>query len=290
MLVALHDVVYRYEGIGLADGRPPALDGVTMSVGEGSVVALLGSSGSGRSTLLALLNGLLKPSSGRVLIDGLDVAARETNAAALRRQVGLLMQNADDQLFGATVAEDVAFGPNQLGLTTQEVASRVREALYSVELPLADVGARSPFSLSGGQRRRVAIAGILAMRPRLLVLDEPLAGLDPEGKVALLEMLRALRQRYSLTIIMATKDVASALAIAEAFVVLHQGRIVLDGDRASLVNSLPRLAELGLELPTQSRVLLALRARGWHVPPIAESLDAAAEAIALAAPRYREAR
>jgi len=287
VLVALHDVVYRYEGIGLADGRPPALDGVTMSVGEGSVVALLGSSGSGRSTLLALLNGLLKPSSGRVLIDGLDVAARETNAAALRRQVGLLMQNADDQLFGATVAEDVAFGPNQLGLTTQEVASRVREALYSVELPLADVGT---LSLSGGQRRRVAIAGILAMRPRLLVLDEPLAGLDPEGKVALLEMLRALRQRYSLTIIMATKDVASALAVAEAFVVLHQGRIVLDGDRASLVDSLPRLAELGLELPTQSRVLLALRARGWHVPPIAESLDAAAEAIALAAPRYREAR
>jgi energy-coupling factor transport system ATP-binding protein len=279
VFIELQDVVYRYPVTPPAIERSPALDGVSLAIAEGTATALLGSAGSGRSTLLAMLNGLLKPTSGRVLVDGADIATRGTNAALLRRQIGLLMQNADDQLFGATVAEDVAFGPRQLDLAPAEITGRVREALYNVGLSLAEFGDRSPFSLSGGQRRRVAIAGILAMRPRLLALDEPQAGLDPEGKGHLLEMLGSLRQRYGLTLLLATKDLAGALAVADRFVALDAGRVVLDGDRETLVEALPRLATLGLELPTVSQVLLGLRAAGWPVPSLVDDHAEAARLI-----------
>ncbi|GAC1395730.1 MAG: energy-coupling factor ABC transporter ATP-binding protein [Chloroflexota bacterium] len=279
MLIELRDVAYQYAPPPHGSARPPALAGVSMGVAGGSAVALLGSSGSGRSTLLALVNGLLKPSAGHVLVEGVDVAAGGTDTALLRRRVGLLMQNADDQLFGATVLTDVGFGPTQMSVPAAEIQERVREALESVGLAPDAFGARSPFSLSGGQRRRVAIAGILAMRPLVLALDEPLAGLDPEGKQHLLEMLADLRRQRGLTILMATKDVAAALRFADHFVVLHEGRVVLDGGRPELVAGLPRLADLGLELPTQSTVLLALRERGWAVPPLADDLDQATRSI-----------
>lgn len=282
MLIELHDVVYRYDAV-LSEQPRAVLDGVSLNIAEGSVVALLGSSGSGRSTLLSLLNGLLKPAEGRVLVDGVDPSARGTNTALLRRQVGLLLQNPDDQLFGATVSADVAFGPRQLDVPASEIDERVRAALHAVGLSVTEFGSRSPFSLSGGQRRRVAIAGILAMRPRVLALDDPLAGLDPEGKIHLLQLLTTLGRREALTIIMATKDVSAALSISDHFIVLHDGRVAFDGDRTTFIDALPELEHIGLELPAQSRVLLALRARGWAVPPLADDVETAASLIAAAA-------
>lgn len=288
MSLILQDVGYSYAGT--AQGPPvPALRAVTLRVGSQESLAILGPSGAGRTTLLLHLNGLLKPTSGRVLLDDADINARGTNLVTVRRQIGLLMQNPDDQLFGITIRDDVAFGPRQQGLSRAVIDQRVEEALRNVGMPLAQWGDVSPFALSGGQRRRVAIAGILAMHPRVLALDDPLAGLDPLGRTDLCATLRQVQRAYTLSLIVATKDVLSALLVADRFVVLEQGQVTLDTDRAGILAAMPRLAALGLELPAHERVVLSLRERGWALPEVFDDADAAIAAIAAAYGARRKA-
>ena len=180
-----------------------ALDSVNLSVADGEFVALLGHTGSGKSTLIQHLNGLLRPSSGSVLFHGKDIFLNKADLRSVRFRIGLLFQYPEYQLFGETVAEDVAFGPANMGLDNFEISRRVETALRTVGLP-PDIGSRSPFELSGGQKRRVAIAGVVAMEPEVLILDEPTAGLDPRSHDEILELIRRLHRKRGTTIVLVT--------------------------------------------------------------------------------------
>jgi cobalt/nickel transport system ATP-binding protein len=223
-----------------ADGSV-ALRGVDLRVLPGEAVAIVGANGAGKSTLLQHLNGLLLPASGTVHIDGMAVTP--TTLPEVRRRVGFLFQDADDQLFMPTVQDDVAFGPLNLGLPAPEVHSRVQAALAAVGATA--LAARAPYRLSGGEKRAVAIAGVLAMSPSILVLDEPTAGLDPAGRRRLIELLRS----FSLTRVVATHDLDLALAICSRVLVLHEGRVLADGTPRALFADVELLRRYHLEPP-----------------------------------------
>jgi cobalt/nickel transport system ATP-binding protein len=223
-----------------ADGSV-ALRGVDLRVLPGEAVAIVGANGAGKSTLLQHLNGLLLPASGTVHIDGMAVTP--ATLPEVRRRVGFVFQDADDQLFMPTVQDDVAFGPLNLGLPAPEVRSRVQAALAAVGATA--LAARAPYRLSGGEKRAVAIAGVLAMSPSILVLDEPTAGLDPAGRRRLIELLRS----FSLTRVIATHDLDLALAICPRVLVLHEGRVLADGAPRTLFADVELLRRCHLEPP-----------------------------------------
>jgi len=223
-----------------ADGSV-ALRGVDLRVLSGEAVAIVGANGAGKSTLLQHLNGLLLPASGTVHIDGMAVTP--ATLPEVRRRVGFVFQDADDQLFMPTVQDDVAFGPLNLGLPAPEVRSRVQAALAAVGATA--LAARAPYRLSGGEKRAVAIAGVLAMSPSILVLDEPTAGLDPAGRRRLIELLRS----FSLTRVIATHDLDLALAICPRVLVLHEGRVLADGAPRTLFADVELLRRCHLEPP-----------------------------------------
>lgn len=222
------------------DGTP-ALRGVDLQIAPGQCTAIVGANGAGKSSLLMQLNGLLLPTAGQVTIDGLRV--ERTTLAAIRQWVGYVFQDADDQLFMPTVHEDVAFGPRNQGLPASEVQQRVQAALQQVGA--AHLASRAPWRLSGGEKRAVAIAGVLAMQPRVLVLDEPSAGLDPAARRRLIGVLQACTP----TRVLATHDLDLVLDICQRVVVLHQGRLRADGAPAAVLADTALLAECGLEPP-----------------------------------------
>ena len=230
-----------------------ALRGVELTVPKGSRVALLGPNGAGKTTLVLHLNGVLRGDSGQVEVAGLTVDERRATLAEVRRRVGIVFQDPDDQLFLPTVAEDVAFGPANLGLRGAELAARVDEALAAVGM--AEHRDRTPLHLSFGQRRRVAVATVLAMRPEILVLDEPSSNLDPAARRELAEILHGL----PVTILMVTHDLPYALELCERSVILDAGRVVADGPTARLLTDSPLLARHRLELPVGFDPLLAER-------------------------------
>lgn len=233
--LALRGVVYEYP-----DGHR-ALDGVDVTIEPGERVALLGPNGAGKTTLVLHLNGILQPSAGTVTAGGLAVA--QPHLREVRRRVGLLFQDPDDQLFMTTVAEDVAFGPANLGLRGEELELRVKAALEAVGM--ADAADRPPHHLSFGQRRRVAVATVLAMEPEILVLDEPSSNLDPAGRRELAEILKSL----DLTMLMVTHDLPYALELCPRSVILDEGRIVADGPTAALLGDAELMTAHRLELP-----------------------------------------
>src|SRR3972149_1390071 len=245
------------ETVGLSD--------VTLAIDEGDVVGLIGPTGSGKSTLVQHFNGLLKPTSGSVRVGGVDLAARGTDLKRIREQVGLLFQFPEYQLFEETVAADVAFGPRNLGLDAADVETRVEDGLRLVGLDPAVYGKRSPFSLSGGEMRRVAIAGVLAMRPKVLVLDEPAAGLDPRGKEDILGQIRALQQQRGLTVVLLTHSMDEAAQMARRLIVLHRGRVFLDGPVREVFERAADLRSIGLDLPAVPQLMQRLRLRGLAV-------------------------
>lgn len=270
-----------------------ALRDINLTIKDGSCVAVIGVTGSGKSTLVQHFNGLLRPTSGRVVVDGLDVGARATRGAdlrTLRRHVGLLFQFPEAQLFAATVYDDVAFGPRQLGLSAKAVRSRVLWALDAVAL--ADDEAllrRSPFALSGGQRRRVALAGVLAMRPRTLVLDEPSAGLDAEARDELYAQLSALRRRQGVTLILVSHDMGEVTALADNLFVLAEGELRLSGAPEAVFGRSDEIIAAGL-LPTPLAQVSALaRTHGLAVPRETTTVEATAAGL-LAALRTRGGR
>lgn len=264
-----------------------ALRGVDLAIADGERVAIMGPTGSGKSTLVQHFNGLLRPTRGRVEVDGIDLWApgpdRDDRLAEARRRVGLVFQFPEQQLFAETVWDDIAFAPRNLGCDEAEVAARVERAMALVGLD-PDLGRRSPFSLSGGQMRRVAIAGVLAMMPRVLVLDEPTAGLDPRGRQALVELLRRLHRESGIAVVLVSHDVDEVAAVAERVVLLRDGRIEADGPVEAVLADADLLARCRLTPPATVRLLDELARRGVPVNRARVDLDAAEAELVAAAP------
>ncbi|HIS00807.1 MAG TPA: energy-coupling factor transporter ATPase [Candidatus Excrementavichristensenella intestinipullorum] len=250
-----------------AQGSPfqsAAVQDVSFTLGEGELVGLIGHTGSGKSTLVQHLNGLVKPTSGTVLVDGMDLWAKGTDLRAVRKKVGLVFQYPEYQLFEETVLKDIAFGPRNLGLSEAQAQERAREAAQAVNLP-EEVLERSPFDLSGGQKRRVAIAGVLAMHPRTLILDEPAAGLDPSGRREMLALLKALHGR-GMTLVMVSHSMTDVSRLCKRVLVMNQGRLVMDGAPGEVFGRAAELKAMGLGLPRGAELALRLREAGFPLP------------------------
>ena len=257
-----------------------ALIDVDLEVARGSCVAIIGTNGSGKSTLIQHFNGLLRPTSGSITVDGVDVAAAgRRELTLLRRRVGMLFQFPEAQLFERTVYADVAFGPQRLGLPRGEIHDRVLAALETVGLPAGEFAERSPFELSGGQMRRVALAGVLAASPTLLVLDEPTVGLDAEGRSEFYSYLWRAREREGATIALVSHDMAEVASLADRVFVLHQGRLVMEGAPRDVFARGEQLRGWGLVQPPLVELLGALRQRGVPIPEDVCTLEGALESL-----------
>ena len=246
--------------------RTVALDDVSFRIEDGEFVGIIGHTGSGKSTLVQHLNGLLKPASGQVLIDGEDLNGEHVNRRALRRRIGLVFQYPEYQLFEETVAKDIAFGPKNQGLSAEEIDKRVRYAMDCVHLDYEKYATRSPFELSGGQMRRVAIAGVLAMRPSVLILDEPTAGLDPRGRDKILSMLEELHNRENVTILMVSHSMDDMARLATHLIVMSEGKIVAQGTPREVFAREPMMTSIGLDVPDAARLCALLRSKGYDLP------------------------
>ena len=242
-----------------------AVSGVNLTVEDGEYLGVIGHTGSGKTTLIKMMCGLLKPTSGRVLLNGGDIHKKGYDRKLLRSSIGVIFQYPEYQLFEETVYKDVAFGPGKLGFSPEQTEEAVREALSLVRLDFGSVKDRSPFELSGGQKRRVAIAGVLAMRPGILVMDEPVAGLDPAGRQRLFELIRDLNDQGT-TIILITHSMDDLAAHAKRVVVLNHGSLTMDGTPREVFGRAAELTEMGLDVPEISKIASLLNERGCAVP------------------------
>ena len=250
-------------GAGMPDATV-ALEDVSFSVEAGDFVGIIGSTGSGKSTLISHFNGLLKPTSGKVLVDGQDIWADPSQIRKFRFLVGMVMQYPEYQLFEETVYKDIAFGPKNMGLSEQEIDRRVRRAAEFCGLPI-DYLNRSPFELSGGQKRRVAIAGVLAMEPRILVLDEPAAGLDPEGQDTILSQIRQYHKDTGTTVLLVSHSMEDIARYANRVLVMDQRRVAMYDEVEKVFARAPELLELGLSVPQVTKIFLKLREMGLDI-------------------------
>lgn len=273
MPIQLEQLTYVYmQGSALAQR---AVQNVSLTVNNGEFLGLIGHTGSGKSTLVQLLGGLLQPTSGRVLVDGLDMADKKQRARA-RHGVGLVFQYPEYQLFEETVAKDVAYGPRNMGLNEKEIDARVREAMELVGLPHGKFGEKSPFELSGGEKRRAALAGVIAMRPRYLVLDEPMAGLDPVGRLDILHTIDNLRSEIGCAVVMVSHSMEDVARCAGRIAVLSEGKLVRVGRPEEVFAQEEELCAIGLDLPAPCKLAAALRARGMAIPSLYEAETLAA--------------
>ena len=242
-----------------------ALDDVSLTIEDGEFVGLIGHTGSGKSTLVQHLNGLLLPSSGKITVDGLDIADKATDRRAIRRKVGLVFQYPENQLFEETVEKDIAFGPKNLGLDDAEIDRRVRDAMRRVALDYDRLHERSVFELSGGQMRRVAIAGVLAMRPSIIVFDESTAMLDPIGRRDVFSVARRINREEGITVIWITHFMEEAVQ-ADRVVVMDAGRVELEGAPRTVFSNVDEVLQLGLDVPEMMKLSRRLRDAGVEVP------------------------
>lgn len=242
-----------------------ALDEVNLVIKDGEFLALIGHTGSGKSTLIQHLNGLLEPSSGRILVDDIDITNKETKLTDIRKKIGLVFQYPEYQLFEETIEKDIAFGPNNLGLSEEEVSDRVKKAMEMVGLDYETYKDVSPFDLSGGQKRRVAIAGVIAMKPKVLILDEPTAGLDPKGRDDILEQIKILHEKYKMTIVLVSHSMEDVGKLAERIVVMNKGKVALMGKPAEIFKEVETLEEIGLAVPQVTYLMRALKEKGFNV-------------------------
>ena len=259
-----------------------ALDDVSLTIHDGEFVGLIGHTGSGKSTLVQHLNGLILPMSGQITVDAMDLADKNTDKRAIRRRVGLVFQYPENQLFEETVAKDIAFGPKNLGLDEAEIDRRVRTAMRRVALDYDKLSQRSVFELSGGQMRRVAIAGVLAMEPQTLVLDEPCAGLDPKGREEILGLISDLHRESGATIVMVSHSMDDVAALAERVIVMNHGKVAMDGAPREVFSRGEELRAIGLDVPQAVELAQKLREKGFDVPEgiyKIEEVRAAVEAI-----------
>ena len=252
-------LTYRY-GIGTPFEKT-AVDHVDLEIESGSFVGIIGHTGSGKSTLIQHLNGLLKPTEGSILLDGKDIWAEKAQMRQVRFRVGLVFQYPEYQIFEETVAKDIAFGPRNMGLAEEEVQARVKETAAIVGLS-DDILEQSPFLLSGGQKRRVAIAGVMAMRPEVLILDEPTAGLDPRGREEILEEIKAYRRQTGATILLVSHSMEDVARHAQQSLVMNAGKVFCYGTVENVFRRSQELQAIGLAVPQITRVCNALRAKG----------------------------
>ena len=238
-----------------------ALDHVSLQVMQGEFIAIIGHTGSGKSTLIQHLNGLLKPTGGQVFFHGQDMFAKSANLRNIRFQIGLVFQYPEYQLFEETVEQDIAYGPMNMGLEHDEITRRVQDALEAVGLP-QDISDKSPFELSGGQKRRVALAGVIAMQPEILILDEPTAGLDPAGREEMFDLIRDLHEKRGTTVILVTHSMEDAARVASRLVVMKHGKIFMTGTPAEVFSRAEELEQSGLTVPQVTKIMLELQKRG----------------------------
>ena len=244
-----------------------ALQDVSLEIAKGEIVAIIGHTGSGKSTLVQHLNGLLKPDKGTATIDEIDITAKGAQAKNARQQVGMVFQYPEHQIFAETVFEDIAFGPSNKGFNEEEVAKAVREAMEFVGLDYDTFAQRSPFQLSGGQMRRVAIAGVVAMNPDYLVLDEPSAGLDPRSRNAVFREIMALHKSRGIAIVLVTHSMEEAVKYANRLLVINAGKVLFDGEPAVIFKEHgDELVNVGVDVPQVYKLADLLRQRGMSLP------------------------
>ena len=244
-----------------------ALDNVNFAVNRGEFIGIIGHTGSGKSTLMQQLNGLLKPTSGKILLDGQDIWSDKKLTRQARFRVGLVFQYPEYQLFEETVYKDIAFGPKNMGLKEEEIDRRVREAAAIVGLTEEQLQV-SPFDLSGGQKRRVAIAGVIAMEPEVLILDEPTAGLDPVGRAGILKNIEDYRRTHNATIMMVSHSMDDVARLTDRLLVLNGSHLAMDGTPEEVFARAEELVQMGLNIPQVTRVFLQLRKLGLDVEPV----------------------
>ena len=257
-----------------------ALENVSFRAEDGKLVGIIGHTGSGKSTLVQHLNGLLKPKSGTILVGDVDITADGVSMREIRRKIGLVFQYPEYQLFEETVARDVAFGPTNLGLAQQEIDRRVKEAIEMVVLDYHQIKNLSPFDLSGGQKRRVAIAGVIAMKPQVLILDEPTAGLNPKAHGDILNMVETIHRRESNIVFLVSHNMNDIARMSDQILVMDHGRLVMDGTPAEVFSREEELKSMGLALPDSMEIVSRLRKAGMHIDGTCLTIEEAAEKIA----------
>ncbi|MCQ2968599.1 MAG: energy-coupling factor transporter ATPase [Clostridium sp.] len=242
-----------------------ALDNVSLEIEDGEFLAVIGHTGSGKSTLIQHLNGLLKPVSGKIYIDGIDISDKNAKLVDIRKKIGLVFQYPEYQLFEETIAKDIAYGPSNLGLNEDEILRRVKKSMEMVGLNYDKYKDVSPFELSGGQKRRVAIAGVIAMEPKVLILDEPTAGLDPAGRDDILEQIKLLHEKYNMTIILVSHSMEDVGKLAKKIIVMNDGHIELQGKPQDVFREIDTLERIGLAVPQVTYLMRELKKKGFNV-------------------------
>ena len=261
MLIELNNVSHVYQD----ENNVKALKNINLEISRGEFIGIVGHTGSGKSTLVQLFNGLIIPSSGTVKVNDKNITNEKSNLKETRRHVGLVFQYPEHQLFEESVYQDIAFGPKNLGLKKDEIQKRVKEVMGLVGLDYEELKDRSPFNLSGGQQRKVAIAGVLALKPDVLVLDEPSAGLDPQGRKQLAELLKYLYQELKMTVILISHRMEEIAELASRVIVMHQGEIVIDDNPIEVFSREQKLHKLSLDLPQITEILHRLEEKGLKV-------------------------
>ena len=256
-----------------------ALKNVNFEVSNGEFIGLIGHTGSGKSTLIQHLNGLLKATSGKIYIDGMDLTSADVTLTDIRKKVGLVFQYPEYQLFEETIEKDIAFGPSKLNLSAEEITKRVKEAMQMVGLNYEALKDKSPFELYGGQKRRVAIAGVLAMKPDILILDEPTAGLDPKGRDEILNQIRVVQQTYGTTIILVSHSMDDVSRLVNRLIVMNRGEVAFDGTPRQIFAHQKKMEAIGLGVPKVVELSNRLREQGWEISEDILTLEEMKEAI-----------
>lgn len=256
-----------------------AVDDISLKIEENEFIGLIGHTGSGKSTFIQHLNGLLKPSSGEIIIDGTRVDKSGSNLTDLRKKVGLVFQYPEYQLFEETIERDIAFGPRNLDISEEEVHERVKASMESVGLDYETYKDKSPFELSGGLKRRVAIAGVLAMEPKVLILDEPTAGLDPRGRDEILSEIKNIHENRKITVILVSHSMEDVAKIAERIIVFDKGKVFLDGEPREIFRNEDKLLGVGLGIPQITSLMRTLKKRGLDINEDAITVEEAKESL-----------
>lgn len=256
-----------------------ALNNINYEIRDGEFIALIGHTGSGKSTFIQHLNGLLSPTSGKIIVDGIDITEKKVKLSDIRKKVGLVFQYPEYQLFEETIEKDIEYGPRNLGISEEEISKRVKKSMKMVGLDYETYKDKSPFDLSGGQKRRVAIAGVIAMEPKVLILDEPTAGLDPKGREDILAQIKILHEEYGMTIIMVSHSMEDVAKIADRVIVMNNGEIVLDGEIAEVFKEVEILEKIGLAVPQVTYLVRELRKKGFNISEEIFTISQAKEAL-----------
>ena len=264
MSIKVRNLTYIYD-----EGMPfenRAIDDISFDVENNDFVGLIGHTGSGKSTLIQHLNGLLKPSSGSIYINDFEITQKDINLTEIRKRVGVVFQYPEYQLFEETIEKDIAFGPGNMGLDQEEITRRVKASMEAVGLDYEKYREKSPFELSGGQKRRVAIAGVIAMDPEVLILDEPTAGLDPGGREEIFELIKKLHRERNITVILSSHSMDDMAKLVKTLIVMNKGKIEFMGNpRDVFNNNAHRLKEIGLDIPQVLELAIKLRDKGFDI-------------------------